>query len=375
MIDALVAYIAATHALATLPRHLRGGEVGRTFQTGAVYEDSGTPNALPQLLTAPLDHNNASAGQWQLRYWLNETSATAADGPILLMMPGEGATTGCGESAIARTLGALSICWEHRFFGRSIPRHNATGHLPRELRYLSVEQNLADGAMLLLHVRATRPGHVGAVAVGGSYSGASAAWMRQAYPELVDAAVAQSPPVTVRVDFPEYDTSNLVALASPDSRCAATAARVSLAIDRLIDSSLPDVLDAFNFTLDPAAASVSLTDFAYALGDSTASAVQYGRKQLLCDALTPLYPMRYADDWTLAHAFADYTRMAWGPGYFSNCFYNSTCMRASADAVPAESARSWYWLKCTQLGYLQTAPATGLKTRPALLTKQALLIA
>jgi hypothetical protein len=199
--------------------------------------------------------------------------------------------------------------------------------------------------------------------------------MRQAYPELVDAAVAQSPPVTVRVDFPEYDTSNLVALASPDSRCAATAARVSLAIDRLIDSSLPDVLDAFNFTLDPAAASVSLTDFAYALGDSTASAVQYGRKQLLCDALTPLYPMRYADDWTLAHAFADYTRMAWGPGYFSNCFYNSTCMRASADAVPAESARSWYWLKCTQLGYLQTAPATGLKTRPALLTKQALLIA
>ena len=85
---------------------------------------------------------------------------------------------GCSESAIARTLGALSICWEHRFFGRSVPGFNSsTAHL----RYLTVEQNLADGAMLLLHVRTKHPGHDGAVAVGCSYSGASAAWMRQAY--------------------------------------------------------------------------------------------------------------------------------------------------------------------------------------------------
>ena len=64
-------------------------------------------------------------------------------------------------------------------------------------------------------------------------SGASSAWVRRRYPQVFDAALAQSPPVTALVGFPEYDTSNLVALSSPDARCAQEMARVAGALDRL----------------------------------------------------------------------------------------------------------------------------------------------
>jgi len=58
-----------------------------------------------------------------------------------------------------------------------------------------------------------------------------------------------------------------------------------------------------------AAAPLGMTDFMYALGDSAASAVQYGRKDLLCAALAPLYTrVQWLDErWRLAEAFANFT--------------------------------------------------------------------
>ena len=48
-------------------------------------------------------------------------------------------------------------------------------------------------------------------------------------------------------------------------------------------------------------------------------------------------------------------------------------MRDATRGATAESARSWYWLKCTELGYLQSAPQLGLSTRPRSLTTEKLL--
>ena len=83
-----------------------------------------------------------------------------------------------------------------------------------------------------------------------------------------------------------------------------------------------------------ATAPLGLVDFMYALGDSTATAVQYGNKALLCEALAPLYARRVrarraVSDWEYAQAFANYTSHAWGPTFMSGCFYNSSCMRAA----------------------------------------------
>jgi len=113
---------------------------------------------------------------------------------------------------------------------------------------------------------------------------------------------------TATLGFPEYDTSNLVALSSPDSRCATTQARVADALTSLLEESPAELMALFNAS-HYAAAPLGMTDFMYALGDSAASAVQYGRKDLLCAALAPLYTrVQWLDErWRLAEAFANFT--------------------------------------------------------------------
>lgn len=184
-----------------------------------------------------------------------------------------------------------------------------------------------------------------------------------------------------------------MALSSPDSRCAHAQARVTDAISRLLASDRDKLMAEFDATWYSAAGEVGTTDFMYALGDSVAAAVQYGHKALLCSFYngtlfgaadsdgsgpgllsTPHAGSDEDEDWALARIFANYTKHAWGPNYFRQCFYNSTCMRDATRSGTAESARSWYFLKCSQLGYLQVGPPKGsLGTRPRQLDLPALL--
>lgn len=89
---------------------------------------------------------------------------------------------------------------------------------------------------------------------------------------------------------------------------------------------------------------------------------EYGRKEILCNALKPAWATPGNDSLALATLFASYTRDAWGAGYFIGCFYNSSCMASATSGNVAESARSWYWMKCAHLGYLQVCD---LPYRPA----------
>ena len=386
---------------ALLPERLSHGSVGRSLPTEV---DRATLSS--QFLEVPLDHFGGSTSpSWSLKFFVDDASFKPG-GIVLVTMPSEAPTGGCGGGALAKALNAVAVCSQHRYFGDSVPLNDST--TAALSRYLSVEQNLADVASLITHVR-TRlyPSASATVVMGGSYAGASSAWMRHTYPHLVDAAIAYSPPINAVYDFAAYDTSNLVALSSPDSRCAQAQARVAEALTTLLAKQPAQLLDLFGAAHYLRAGSIGLTDFMYALSDSSASAVQYGRKQMLCDALRPAFaggalaggaPAGGAgavangptgageaadadagaaggamDALALARLFANYTRQAWGPRYFSSCFYNSTCMRDATRGAVAQSARSWYWLKCSQLGYFQTSPPAGLATRPRGLTVARLL--
>ena len=355
--------------LDVLPPHLRGGSIGSSQPSPPTIAVSA------QYVEVPLDHFDLKGPTWQLKFFVDDT-AYGPGGALLVTMPSEGATSGCYAGELAKALRAVAVCSQHRYFGDSVPRGDST--TAALVRYMSVEQNLADIAALIHHVRGSLYPAVNATVVqGGSYAGASSAWMRQAYPHLVDAAIAQSPPVTATLGFPEYDTSNLVALSSPDSRCATTQARVADALTSLLEESPAELMALFNAS-HYAAAPLGMTDFMYALGDSAASAVQYGRKDILCAALAPLHTrvQRLDEDerWRLAEAFANFTYSAWGTRYFEQCFYNSTCMQSATRGATAESARSWYFLKCSQLGYLQSAPdGSSLSTRPRQLSVARLL--
>jgi hypothetical protein len=72
-------------------------------------------------------------------------------------------------------------------------------------------KTLVDNYLFLKDVPKVPP----VVALGGSYSGASAAWVRMRYPDTVAAAVAESGPVVATYDFFAYDRSNKAAFGSP----------------------------------------------------------------------------------------------------------------------------------------------------------------
>jgi hypothetical protein len=92
-------------------------------------------------------------------------------------------------------------------------------------------------------------------------------------------------------------------------------------------------------------------DFLYMLGDSVASQVQYGNKQRICNALAQLPDD--SDGQTLVQHWANFTLSTYGRQWVSGMWYNSEAMRIT---TPGSDARAWYWLKCSELAYLQTAP-------------------
>lgn len=98
---------------------------------------------------------------------------------------------------IAPTLGALIVFAEHRYYGHSLPFGNASFDSPAHLGYLSSAQALADYAALLEFLNPIqKPRKRPVIAMGGSYGGMLAAWMRMKYPHEVTAgALAASAPI------------------------------------------------------------------------------------------------------------------------------------------------------------------------------------
>lgn len=74
------------------------------------------------------------------------------------------------------------------------------------LRFLSIEQSLADLASFIVQIKRRQPRYANSkvILVGGSYSATMVAWFRKQYPHLAVGAWASSAPVLAKVDFVEY---------------------------------------------------------------------------------------------------------------------------------------------------------------------------
>merc|ERR1712226_133913 len=81
------------------------------------------------------------------------------------------------------------------------------------------------------------------------------------------------------------------------------------------------------------------------------------------------------EDWEWVQVLAKFVNNQYGATYYQQCGYNSTCMLGETHAVDgeADSGRSWLCMTCTQLGYFQTAPQSGLTSRPRALTAERFL--
>ena len=85
--DLFVFALFITCAAATLPLHLHHGQ-----RLKAPYLPKGTPTPPPQWVDQKLDHLNTAHGSktWKQRYFVNSTWWDKQNGPVFLMLGGEG---------------------------------------------------------------------------------------------------------------------------------------------------------------------------------------------------------------------------------------------------------------------------------------------
>lgn len=142
-------------------------------------------------------------------------------------------------------------------------------------------------------------------------------------------------------------------------------------MNRQLESNRTAVYNAFgaNYQLTSPYGDV---DFMYGIGDASATLVQYGSKEVLCKFMQPYYELK-VEDWEYVQILAEFVRVQYGKNYYKQCGYNSTCLRGETHGHIADSGRSWLYITCTQLGYFQTAPQTGLTARPRALTAERFL--
>ena len=193
-------------SISVLPERARRGALARGFDTHEFASDE-------FWLDVPLDWWSTDSPTFSIRYHVDSASFDRANAsaPIFVSMGGEGTSGGASCSAMAAARGALCVAVEHRFYGESVPNASAGGVSTENYRAgLYVEQNLADTAAVIDAVQAAPEWAAAAAGArrpvineGGSYSGATCAWFRQAYPSHTLGCVSSSGVVNALLDFPE----------------------------------------------------------------------------------------------------------------------------------------------------------------------------
>ena len=350
-----------------LPTHVQSSRLANKFLPSS-SEDSSS-----HTLSVPLDWSHPSEDLFSIRFFTDTTAFDPANvsAPIFVAMGGEGTARGVRCNSLAKRLSALCVGVEHRFYGKSVP---ASG--PSTANYwagLSVEANLADTRAVIQLMQTTHGPKRPVIAFGGSYSGATCAWLRQSYPSDVQGCVSSSGVVNALVDYPQFDTHIGHALGA---NCSSALAAAYIAIDAAFDAGGGDEVKKLFNASNLIGTLLGDTDFMYAAADGPAMMDQYGDKADLCAGLALLPPQPTARQRIVN--LARVVQQHYGPSFASECFYDSECVQSAArlptlNSLAALNARSWRFEKCSEVAYLQSAPLSGQRLRSKRLTIASLL--
>ncbi|XP_021378734.1 dipeptidyl peptidase 2-like [Mizuhopecten yessoensis] len=151
-----------------------------------------------------IDHFNfASYGSktYKQRYLIQDRWWRPGVGPILFYTGNEGSINDFADNTgfmydIAPEFEGLLVFAEHRFYGKSFPFDPAVAFTQPYIGLLTIEQALADFAMLVTHLKVQlNSTDCPVIAFGGSYGGMLSAYMRFKYPNVIAGSIAASAPI------------------------------------------------------------------------------------------------------------------------------------------------------------------------------------
>ncbi|EFJ21993.1 hypothetical protein SELMODRAFT_106030, partial [Selaginella moellendorffii] len=268
-------------------------------------------------------------------------------GPIFLALCGE-STCGGGyqrtAQALAKSLGAVVVTIEHRYYGQSYPFQNFSY---KNLKYLTTQQALYDYALFidyyenLVNLQYNKQGKNPWIVVGGSYAGALSAWFRLKFPHLVVASWASSGVVEAVLEYSAYDEQVGI---SVGPECKKALQEITKLAEEGLVTNATAVKSVFF------AQKLRDDDFLSLVADIAAGFVQYGAIDMLCPPL--LEAIQNKTDLLMAYA-----RIG-GVDSSSSDSYDAYELRRQAEAndISAKDTMSWNYQICTELAYFQVAP-------------------
>lgn len=156
-------------------------------------------------------------------------------------------------------------------------RDASTGNL----RFLSIEQALADLASFIVQIKRAQPRYANSkvILVGGSYSATMVAWFRKQYPHLAVGAWASSAPVLAKVDFVEYKEIVAASILSVGGRACYNRLELAFAqAEQLIAANRTEEFrQLFGFCGDFGTHRLDVSSAFSTLSDVLAGIVQYHR--------------------------------------------------------------------------------------------------
>lgn len=359
--------VAATALLVHADPHV----IKPRFRKGALYQEVleadraynarmnlGEPNCTVNWFSQPLYANQPNGETFQQR-WYRDESGWAGIAPAdrklaALYLPGEGPAD-CGMNGYARhwtkEYGFGVFTLENRWYGQSIPGgvKNAINKVLM-MQTLSVDIALSDFSVFMTYIDKLYGKNFTWITIGGSYSGACSAWMRQTYPSQVTAAWSSSGVVHPIFDFHQYDghVGEQLNQGCYDRIQAAYFEFEKLYDDPTTRQRVYEMLQIPSY--------FTKRDIAFALADQGAGMVQYSRKTKMCDFLDPL---------PKETPLANYVAMAqyyFGPMAFASCGYSTMCMtNKQYSGQWADAGLSWMWQTCSELAWWQVSSRWSLR--------------
>lgn len=150
-----------------------------------------------------IDHFNPLVRQpstFKQRMLISDKFFGNGSGPILVYVGNEGPIDQFWNNSgfvmeLAEAFSGYIVFIEHRYYGKSVP-FGDMWQQNYNYQYLTVEQALADYAIILTNLKAQLGNEKRkVVAFGGSYGGMLAAGIRFKYPNIVDGSLAASAPI------------------------------------------------------------------------------------------------------------------------------------------------------------------------------------